>query len=71
MTDPASQPPVTWAADSAQCDAGRKVCPDSDLFNKGFVCMNHPEDKCCKKSNGKDCTPLGNNNRRLRRSLML
>ena len=50
-------------------DDGRKACPDSGLFDQGFVCMNHEETKCCKRPNGKRCTPLSNN-RRLQRRLL-
>ncbi|KAL4440519.1 hypothetical protein ABPG75_003520 [Micractinium tetrahymenae] len=55
--------------DSVQCADGRKACPDSGLFDQGFVCMNHEETKCCKKPNGKRCTSL-NSRRRMQRRLL-
>lgn len=52
-----------------QCEDGRKACPDDKLVSKGYICMNRPETKCCKKTNGQDCTPIDSRRRAQRRLL--
>ncbi|KAL4436562.1 hypothetical protein ABPG75_003701 [Micractinium tetrahymenae] len=52
-----------------ECEDGRKVCSDDKLLSDGYICMNRAETKCCKKPNGKDCTPVDSRRRMQRRLL--
>ncbi|KAL4436563.1 hypothetical protein ABPG75_003702 [Micractinium tetrahymenae] len=57
------------SSSDVQCEGGRKACSDDKLLSDGYICMNRAETKCCKKPNGKDCTPVDSRRRMQRRLL--
>ncbi|KAL4426261.1 hypothetical protein ABPG77_009876 [Micractinium sp. CCAP 211/92] len=52
-----------------KCETGHKPCSDDKLLSDGFICMNFAETKCCKKPNGRQCTPI-NSRRKMQRRLL-